>query len=96
MCLFDASNGIKGVCDVLSVNNVQRQQGSQTLNFCASDGLLAMAGLAEGLMLESKEGAHRGQDKRQSVVRTKYLFYKKSLRSFDLVLLRKTLKTCVY
>jgi len=90
VCLFDASNGIKGVCDVLSVNNVQRQQGSQTLNFVRVMVFWLWQGLVEGLMLESKEGAHRVQDKRQSVVRTKYLFYKKSLRSFDLVLLGKT------
>jgi hypothetical protein len=32
-CLFDASNGVKGVCDVLRVNNFHRQRGSQTLNF---------------------------------------------------------------
>jgi hypothetical protein len=41
-----------------------------------NDGLLAMAGLVEGLMLESKEGAHReARIKDKSVVRTKCLFF---------------------
>jgi hypothetical protein len=30
---------------------------------CVSDGHLAMVGLAEGLMLQSKEGVHGGHDK---------------------------------
>jgi hypothetical protein len=64
-CLFDASNGVKGVCDVLRVNNVQRQRGSQILNFVRVMVFWLWQGLAEGLMLESKEGAHGGQDKRQ-------------------------------
>jgi hypothetical protein len=56
-----------------------------------------MAGLAEGLMLESKEGAHGGHDKRQSVVRTKCLFKnKKSLGPLIKCFWVKTLKTCVY
>jgi hypothetical protein len=33
VCLFDAGNGVEGVCGVLCVNNVQRQWGSQILNF---------------------------------------------------------------
>jgi hypothetical protein len=35
------------------------------------DGLLVMAELVEGLMVQSKEGAHKGEDKRLNVVRVK-------------------------
>jgi hypothetical protein len=35
------------------------------------DGLLAMAELIKGLMVQSNEGAHKGEDKRLNVVRVK-------------------------
>jgi hypothetical protein len=35
------------------------------------DSLLAMAELIEGLMVQSKEEAHKGEDKRLNVVRVK-------------------------
>ncbi len=42
---------------------------------CVFYGLLAMAKLVEGLMVESKEGVQKGEDKRLDVVRAKYLVF---------------------
>jgi len=38
---------------------------------CVFDGLLAMAELTKGLMVQSKEGAHKGKDKKLNVVSVK-------------------------
>jgi hypothetical protein len=42
---------------------------------CVFYGLLAMAKLVEGLMVEYEEGVQKGEDKRLDVVRTEYLVF---------------------
>jgi hypothetical protein len=65
--LFDASNGVEGICACI-VSSVQHDMWANLSTLCFY-GFLAMAKLVEGLMVESKEGAQKGEDKRLDVVR---------------------------
>jgi hypothetical protein len=53
---------------VCIVSSVQHDMWANLSTLCFY-GFLAMAKLVEGLMVESKEGAQKGEDKRLDVVR---------------------------